>query len=69
MSSNDQSAIPARRGKSTHLPRGGNILVIDILGAQAADTWAFNVADLSEFTFMKHWRPTCRRYIPEIGVH
>lgn len=67
MGIDDLKTIPARRGKATHLQRGENVMVINTLGAQVVDTWAFNAADLDEFMSMEHWRVTCGKFIPEIG--
>jgi uncharacterized protein len=60
-------SIPARRGKAAFVARGQRIKVINTLGAQVVDTWAFNRADPGEFMSMEHSRATLRHLIPRIG--
>jgi uncharacterized protein YcgI (DUF1989 family) len=59
--------IPARRGKAVRLLRGQTIRVINTLGQQVVDTWAFRADDLAEFMSMEHSRVAIARIIPGIG--
>ena len=56
-------SIPASRGKAAFVARGKRIKVINTLGAQVVDTWAFNRADPGEFMSMEHSRATLRHPI------
>jgi uncharacterized protein YcgI (DUF1989 family) len=59
--------IPARRGKAERIREGQVIKVINTLGQQVVDTWAFNARDLTEFMSMEHSRAAMKKIIPEVG--
>jgi uncharacterized protein YcgI (DUF1989 family) len=59
--------IPARRGKAVRVRRGQVVKVINTKGQQVVDTWAFNLAELSEFMSMEHSRVAMGRIIPGLG--
>jgi len=59
--------IPARKGKAARVRKGQRVKVINTLGEQVVDTWAFNAADLKEFMSMEHTRAGILRLIPKIG--
>ena len=59
--------IPARRSKAARLHKGQIIKLINTIGQQVVDTWAFNVEDLHEFMSMEHSRVAIGRIIPEVG--
>mgnify|MGYP001462911240 CR=1 FL=1 len=59
--------IPARKGKAAYLKRGETVMVINTLGQQVVDTWAFCSDNLEEFMSMEHWRATSVKFIPEVG--
>jgi uncharacterized protein YcgI (DUF1989 family) len=59
--------IPARRGKAVHLRRGQSVRVINTLGQQVVDTWAFRADDIAESMSMEHSRVAIGRLIPGIG--
>jgi uncharacterized protein YcgI (DUF1989 family) len=59
--------IPARRGKAARLSRGQTVRVINTLGQQVVDAWAFRAGDIAEFMSMEHSRVAIGRIIPGIG--
>src|SRR6266446_4997772 len=59
--------IPARRGKAARLRRGQTVRVINTIGQQVVDTWAFRADDIAEFMSMEHSRVAIGRVIPGIG--
>src|SRR6266446_3397302 len=59
--------IPARRGKAARLRRGQTVRVINTIGQQVVDTWAFRADDIAEFMSMEHSRVAIGRVIPTIG--
>lgn len=59
--------IPARRGKAARLLQGQSVKVINTHGQQVVDTWAFALADISEFMSMEHTRIAIGRIIPKVG--
>jgi len=59
--------IPARRGKATRLLQGQSVKVINTHGQQVVDTWAFALADITEFMSMEHTRIAIGRIIPAVG--
>ena len=40
--------VPARSGKAVKLQAGWSVKLINTLGSQVVDTWAFNAKDLGE---------------------
>ena len=59
--------IPARKGKAARLSKGQIVKVINSLGQQVVDTWAFKAEDLSEFMSMEHSRAGILKVIPKVG--
>ena len=59
--------IPARRGKAARLRQGQSVKIINTQGQQVVDTWAFALADITEFMSMEHTRIAIGRIIPGIG--
>jgi uncharacterized protein len=59
--------IPARRGVAAHVRSGQTLQVVNSLGKQVVDTWAFNAADLGEFMSMGHSRTAILRLTPRVG--
>ena len=59
--------IPARKGKAARLPAGGVIKVINTLGTQVVDTWAFDDGDMAEFMSREHSRAAMNRLTPKTG--
>jgi uncharacterized protein YcgI (DUF1989 family) len=59
--------IPARRGAATRVAKGQSVKVINTLGQQVVDTWAFNAHDLTEFMSMEHCRTAIQRLVPRVG--
>jgi uncharacterized protein YcgI (DUF1989 family) len=59
--------IPARRGKAARLRKGQIVKIINTVGQQVVDTWAFNTEDLREFMSMEHSRVAIGRIIPAVG--
>ena len=59
--------IPARRGKAAFVARGQSVVVINTLGQQVVDTWAFGREDLTEFMSMEHCRASLGRIMPTVG--
>jgi uncharacterized protein YcgI (DUF1989 family) len=48
--------VPARAGKAVSLSRGRSVKLINTLGSQVVDTWAFSRDDLAEHMSMEHTR-------------
>jgi len=61
--------IPARKGKAEFVKSGQHIKVINTLGAQAVDTWAFSMYDQREFMSMVHTRSTLTKMMAGAGEH
>jgi len=59
--------IPARRGKATRLLHGQSVRVVNTQDQQVVDTWAFVLADVTEFMSMEHTRIAIGRIIPKVG--
>lgn len=59
--------IPARKGKAARVGRGQTVKVINTLGEQVVDSWAFNAVDLDEFMSMEHSRAGILKLIPQVG--
>jgi uncharacterized protein len=59
--------IPARRGKAARLRQGQRVRVVNTHGQQVVDSWAFSLADISEFMSMEHTRIATLRLIPRVG--
>ena len=63
-----RQTIPARHGVAIQLDAGSEIVVINTHGTQVLDTWAFNMADPSEYLSMEHTRSRLSRFSPGAGV-
>jgi len=59
--------IPARRGKATYVKQGQSIRIVNTLGKQVVDTWAFTAGMLTEFMSMEHTRATLTKMTPRVG--
>ncbi len=59
--------IPARSGVAVRVAQGRTIKIINTIGKQVVDTWAFNAADLAEFMSMEHSRASLLKLVPEVG--
>lgn len=59
--------VPARQGRAVRLAKGDVIRIINTHGSQVCDTWAFNVADMTEFMSMEHARAWIDRLTPVVG--
>lgn len=59
--------IPARKGKAARVGRGQTVKVINTLGEQVVDSWAFNAEDFTEFMSMEHSRAGILKLIPKVG--
>ena len=59
--------IPARRGVADRMKKGQTLRVINTLGSQVVDFWAFNADDLSEPLSMEHTHVSLGKTIPEVG--
>lgn len=62
-----RQTIPARHGVAIQLDAGSEIVVINTHGTQVLDTWAFNMADPSEYLSMEHTRSRLSRLSPGVG--
>ena len=67
MAAGETITIPARKGKAAHLAKGQSVKVINTLGEQVVDAWAFNADDLGEFMSMEHTRVALVAIVPEVG--
>jgi uncharacterized protein YcgI (DUF1989 family) len=59
--------IPARSGKAVRLSAGWSVKLVNTLGSQVVDTWAFNLHDLAEHMSMEHTRVMLGRVNPRAG--
>jgi uncharacterized protein YcgI (DUF1989 family) len=59
--------IPAREGWSASLKCGDTMRLIDVEGGQAADLWAYNPADHTEFLSAQHSRVHMGQAYPVAG--
>jgi hypothetical protein len=67
MTTGETITIPARKGAAARVAKGQSVKVINTLGEQVVDAWAFNADDLGEFMSMEHTRVTLTSIIPEVG--
>jgi len=63
----DLKLIPARRGVTDRMKKGQTLRVINTLGLQVVDFWAFNADDISEPLSMEHTHVSLGKTIPEVG--
>jgi uncharacterized protein YcgI (DUF1989 family) len=59
--------LPARRGTAILLSQGQHISIVNRLGSQVVDTWAFNRNDIDEFMSMEHSRAALLKLSPAVG--
>src|SRR5947207_12672402 len=59
--------VPARAGRAVKLSAGARVKLVNTLGSQVVDTWAFNPADMSEHLSMEHTRVMLGRVNPRKG--
>ena len=67
MSDSSVVTIPVRKGKAALVAAGQRVKVINTLGQQVVDTWAFNSDSLAEFMSMEHTRTALLRIMPKVG--
>jgi uncharacterized protein len=63
----ERIVIPARAGRSVHVPAGRSFRVTDREGGQVGDLFAFNAGDVSEYASAEHTRAYVNRLFPRIG--
>jgi uncharacterized protein YcgI (DUF1989 family) len=65
--------IPAREGRAVRIPKGERFRVVNVEGGQAADLFAFNADDVSEYQSAEHTRVYARdgfgRLFPSVGEY
>ena len=59
--------IPPRGGKGTKLAHGQSVQLINTLGQQVVDCWAFNAQDANEFMSMEHSHTALAKLTAEVG--
>jgi uncharacterized protein YcgI (DUF1989 family) len=59
--------VSERSGKAFPLAPGQTVRVINTLGQQVVDSWAFAQADLTEVMSMEHTRASLSRIFPRVG--
>ena len=59
--------VPARGGHAVLVPRGRAVKLINTLGSQVVDTWAFQADDMTECMSMEHTRVMLGRLNPRQG--
>lgn len=59
--------VPARAGKAVRLSEGWGVKLVNTVGSQVVDTWAFNAHDLAEHMSMEHTRVMLGRVNPRAG--
>lgn len=67
MTTADVIEVPARTGKAVRVARGNRVKLINTLGSQVVDTWAFNAHDVAEHMSMEHTRVMLGRVNPRKG--
>ena len=67
MTTTDLIEVPARTGKAVMVARGNRVKLINTLGSQVVDTWAFNAHDVTEHMSMEHTRVMLGRVNPREG--
>jgi uncharacterized protein YcgI (DUF1989 family) len=67
VSSFEQIKLPACYGRAVRLRAGDRLKVINTLGTQVVDTWAFDPADLGHYLSMEVSRRHMLKLIPKIG--
>jgi uncharacterized protein len=67
MTTADLIEVPARTGKAVRVARGNRVKLINTLGSQVVDTWAFNAHDVAEHMSMEHTRVMLGRVNPRKG--
>lgn len=65
--SESQLVLKARDGLAVRVDAGQRIRIVNLEGNQVVDTWAINVADLSERMSMEHTRASLSKLVPEVG--
>ena len=63
----ERIVIPAREGRSLHVPAGRSFRVTVLEGGQVGDLFAFNAEDVSEYASAEHTRAFVDRLFPRIG--
>jgi hypothetical protein len=63
----DLIEVPARTGKAVKLAVGTSVKLVNTLGSQVVDTWAFNAHDTAEHMSMEHTRVMLGRVNPRKG--
>lgn len=63
----ERVAVPAREGRAVRVEAGRSVRVIDLEGAQVADTWAFVADDLGEYHSAQHTRVVNAALFPPGG--
>ena len=59
--------VPARSGRAVVLAKGESVKLINTMGSQVVDTFAFSRADLSEHMSMEHTRVMLGKVNPKKG--
>jgi len=59
--------VPAREGGGVKLAAGEYVRVVDLEGKQIADTFAYNVDDVTEYHSAPHTRAVLSRLFPKVG--
>ncbi len=67
MTAAETITVPAREGRALALAAGDRIRVIDPVGGQVADVFAFCAGDLSEYHSAQHTRVWVSRLFPRPG--
>lgn len=67
MTSTGEQWVPERTGKAMPLAAGQTLKVINRLGQQVVDSWAFAKGDMTEFMSMEHTRAFLSRVMPKVG--
>lgn len=65
----EMNEVPARSGKAVKLPEGWSVKLINTVGSQVVDTFAFNMHDLAEHMSMEHTRVMLGKLNPTKGDH
>src|SRR5215470_3092653 len=67
MMASEMIDVPARAGKAVRLSTGWSVKLVNTVGSQVVDTWAFNAQDLAEHMSMEHTRVMLGRVNPRKG--
>jgi len=67
MAVRERVVVPAREGRAVRLAAGEYVRIVDLEGQQIADTFAYNLDDVTEYHSAPHTRAVLSRLFPRVG--